>query len=126
MKKYFSSLHLAPLTLICLLLLGATACQNDQRPDDVLDDKTMADFLTDLYLLEGYYSIESQYQYETVSPEILDACDDILKKHNITRERVEKSFDYYSRHPEKNNAINQEVASRLDKLIGPDEEHSQL
>jgi hypothetical protein len=108
--------------LLGLMLLATTACKHDQRPADVLDAAVMADFLTDLYLIEGQYAVESQYRFDAASPEILGACSDLLEKHHITRERVEKSFDYYSQHPEEYKSIQTEVVSRLEKLNGPNEE----
>ncbi len=108
--------HLSPLTFLCLLLLGVTACKHEKRPADVLDANAMADFLTELYQIDGCFAIESEYRFEKASPEILGACDTYLKEHHLTREQVEKSFDYYSRHPEENVAIQQEVVSRLEML----------
>jgi len=112
----------APALLLCLLLLAATACKHSQRQSDVLDDQTMIGFLTDLYLVEGYYAVETQYRYDSSSPEITEACDAILEKYNITRESVEKSLDYYSQHPDEYKPIETEVASRLERLNEPAEE----
>jgi hypothetical protein len=102
--------------LFCLFALTATACKHSQRPADVLDASTMADFLSELYLVEGYYAVKSNYRFDSASPEVLAACDDILKKNHLSRETVEKSFDYYSQHPEEYEAIQKEVASRIEKL----------
>ena len=113
------------LPLVCLLLLAATSCRQQQHPADVLDAHTMADFLTDLYLVEGYYAVESQYRFDAASPEILGACNDVLEKHHVTRERVEKSFDYYSQHPEEYEKIQREVAARIEQISGPDGEAPQ-
>lgn len=107
---------LSLLLLLGLLLLGVASCRHDQRPANVLDASDMADFLTDLYVVEGYYAVESQYGFEEASPETLGACDAVMEKHHLTKERVEKSFDYYSQHPEEYKAIQDEVASRIDKL----------
>ena len=113
------------LSFLCLFLIGATACRHEQRPDDVLDADAMIDFFTELYVVEGCYAVESQYRFDSPSPEILAACDSIMKKKHLTRERVEKSLDYYALHPEEYESIQKEVAARIDRLIGPDGEHSQ-
>ena len=124
MKKHSPfTFRLSPFTLLCIpLLLATTACHHEQRPVDVLDANAMTAFLTDLYVVEGCYAVESQYRFDTASPEVLAACDDILKKHNVTYERVEKSFDYYSQHPEEFEAIQKSVADRIEKLKAPDGE----
>ena len=104
------------LPLFCLFLLAATACRHEQRPTDVLDAETMTNFLSDLYLVEGYYAVESQYRFDAASPEVLSTCNSLLEKNHITRESVEKSFDYYSRHPEEYEAIMKEVSARIESL----------
>lgn len=112
------------LSLLCLLLLGTTACKRDQHPDDMLDADAMVNVLTDLYLVEGYYAIESQYRFDTASPEVLGAVDAVLEKHHITRERMEKSFDYYSKHPDEYGPIQEKVAARIEKITEQDGEYS--
>lgn len=117
---FFCSFFMKRLThsLLCLLLLCTVACNHNQRPSGVLDDNTMVHFLTDLYLVEGYLFVETEFRYDAMPPEVLDACDDILKKNNITRENVEKSFDYYSQHPDEYEAIQKKVLARIDEMSG--------
>ena len=122
--------RLSPL-LLCLLLLSVTACKHDQRPKDIINvesdkafDDTMVDVLTDLYLIDGVYAAESQYRFDTPSPEVVGAIDAVLEKHHITREQLEKCFDYYSEHPDEYKAIQEQVAARIDKLTASDGEYS--
>lgn len=110
------------LPLLCLLLLGA--CNRTQRPDDVLDADAMVNVQTDLYLIEGVYAAESQYRFDTVSPEITGAVDAVLKKHHISREQMEKSLDYYSKHPDEYKTIQEKISTRIDKLTAPGGEYS--
>ena len=116
--------HHSSLILLSLLLLTATACHRDQRPADVLAADTMVNVLTDLYLIEGYYAVESQYRFDTASPEVIGAVDEVLKTHHVTRESMEKSFDYYSQHPDEYEAIQKEVATRIEQLTAPGEAYS--
>lgn len=117
---FFCSFFMKRLThsLLCLLLLCTVACNRNQRPSGVLDDNTMVHFLTDLYLVEGYLFVETEFRYDAMPPEVLDACDDILKKNNITREEVEKSFDYYSQHPDEYEAIQKKVLASIEEMSG--------
>ena len=105
--------HTPILCLAALLLLGA--CRHDERPADVLDAPRMVAFLTDAYLLEGFYAVETQYRYDAMSPEVLRAYDDILAAHHISREQVEHSFDYYASHPELYQPIQDSVMAILDR-----------
>ena len=85
--------------LLAVVALLAS-CRNGERPADVVDAPQMVDFLSDAYLLEGFYAVETQYRYDALPAEVLRAYDDILAKHHLTREQVEHSFAYYSEHPE--------------------------
>lgn len=105
--------HPLPLCLAALLLLSA--CRHNERPTDVLDAPQMVAFLSDAYLLEGFYAVETQYRYDAMSPEVLRAYDDILKAHHISREQVEHSFDYYASHPELYRPIQDSVLSILER-----------
>ena len=119
------------LLFLCLLLLVVTACKHDPRPKDIINvesdkafDDTMVNVLTDLYLIEGVYAAESQYRFDTASPEVLSAIDAILEKHHITREQLDKCFDYYSEHPDEYKVLQEQVAARIDKLTAPNGEYS--
>lgn len=102
---------LSPITLCLVLMLAA--CNNDRLPKDVLDHQQMVDFLCESYLLEGYCAIETRYNFDSLTPEMIYAYDDILAEQGITREQVEASLEYYSRHPEKYKAIHEEVSAAL-------------
>ena len=105
---------LALLLIPALLLLGA--CRHDTLPDGVLDAGQMTAFLTDAYLQEGIYSVESGYRYDSVPAHVLQGYDSILLRHGITRRQVEASFDYYSLHLDAYQAIQDSVVARLEVL----------
>ncbi len=112
------------LPLLFLLLLGASACHRNLRPDDVIDPETLVNVQTDLYLIEGYYAIQSQYSFDSVPPEVAGAIDAVFKEHHVSREQMEKSFDYYSQHPDEYKTIQQEITERIEKIIASGEEYS--
>ncbi len=109
-------------TMAAALVVGMlqVSCRSDRRPADVLDAPQMVAFLTDAYLLEGFYAIETQYRYDAMTPEVLRAYDDILLKHGITREQVEHSFDYYTAHPDLYATIQDSVITHLDRVHSSD------
>lgn len=89
------------------------ACSHSQLPDGIVDADRMAAFLTDAYLLESYNSIESKSDNDTLNMAVRSAYDDILRRHNLTREEVETSMKYYGNHPDQYRLILDEVAKRL-------------
>lgn len=120
MKRFRNSqfvIHRSSLFL-GILLLGMTACRSEQRPADFVDPEVMASFMADLYLVEGYYAIESQYRFDDAPPELLAAIDGLLEKHHLTRETVEHNLDYYSEHPEKYGALQQRIQQIIEQRNG--------
>lgn len=97
-------------------LLLTVACRHDVRPADVMDHDAMVGFLTDAYVVEGFYAIETQFRYDEPSPESVHLYDSILTLHGVTREEVERSLDYYSTHLEEYRVINEDVKVRLEAL----------
>lgn len=104
---------LTTIPFVALLLFGA--CRHNERPADVLDAPQMVAVLTDAYLLEGFYAVETQYRYDVMSPEVLRAYDDILAAHHTSREQMEHSFDYYAAHPELYQSIQDSVLAILER-----------
>lgn len=112
MRKSF--LLLATAAVLC------AACHNNDRPKDLIEAPQMVAFLSEAYLLEGFYAVETQYRYDAMMPEVLRAYDNLLAAHGITREAVERSFEYYAEHPEFYEPIQDSVLARLDRLSDTD------
>lgn len=100
------------------LLLLLVACNPNRRPDDVMAPEAMAAFLEEAYLLEGFYAVETQNSYDAMLPEVLEAYNALLAKHGVDKADVERSFDYYARHPEQYLPIQDSVIARLDRAYG--------
>ena len=105
--------NLLPLLLVAVVSFAA--CKSDRLPDGVLDSKAMASFLSDAYLLESFYAVETHYSYDAMSPEMLRAYDDILAKHHLSREDVERSLDYYSEPPDQYAAIQDSARAVIER-----------
>ena len=110
---FLSAMKKIVLLLLPLLLL--TACRNEKRPADVMSHEQMVAFLTDAYLLEGFYAIETQYRYDALTPEVLHSYDSILDVHGLTREDVERSLDYYTDHLDDYQIIHEQVVASLEE-----------
>ncbi len=100
--------------LLPLLLLLLVACGSGRRPADVMSHDRMVDFLADAYLLEGFYAVETQYRYDVLPDHVLRSYDSILLLHGVTRQDVERSIQYYSRHLDEYENIHNEVVARLE------------
>ena len=100
--------------LLIPFMLGFVACHHDSLPADVLPEERMVDFLTDAYLLEGFYAIETQYRYDVLPEDVLRSYDSILDHHGLTRQQVERSFDYYTAHLDRYQVIHDSVVARLE------------
>ncbi len=102
------------LLILPLLSLLVVACHHDSLPEGVLDSEQMTAFLTDAYMQEGVYAVESRYRYDSLPEHVVRGYDSILDLHGITREQVERSFDYYSQHLDAYQAIQDSVVARLE------------
>ena len=101
------------LPLLALLLLAS--CHRNHLPEGVLTEQQMVDFLADAYQVEGLNAVETQYRYDVVSPTAMRQYDSILTLHGITRDEVERSFDYYGQHIDRFRTIQDSVVARLEK-----------
>ena len=107
--------------LILLTALLAASCNHEEGiPSWVMDEETMTSFLKEAYLLEGFYAVETQYQYDTLNAEMAAAYDSLLARHHLTRQDFDTSIAWYSYHPDRYEAIHDEVIAYLDSLTPPE------
>ena len=64
--------------------------------------------------LGGVVSPEDVGAGDALTPEVLHSYDSILSVHNLTRDAVERSLDYYTRHLDEYQTIHEEVVTRLE------------
>ena len=100
---------------VLLLCLASVGCSQKRVPSDVMDEPTMAAFLKEAYLLEGFYAIETGFQYDTLHPQMVASYDSLLTSFGITRDDFERSVGWYIRHPELYERIHDSVLARLDR-----------
>ncbi|MBQ0015609.1 MAG: DUF4296 domain-containing protein [Bacteroidales bacterium] len=86
------------------------------RPADLLSEQQMVDFLTEAYLIEGFYGIETGYHYDELTPEIIGSYEELLDRKGISRDRFERSVKYYmSKQPEQYKHIHDMVVEQLEE-----------
>ncbi len=111
-----NKLKYCTLSAVLLLSIGLSACSHKvSTPGDVLSEVDMADFLQQAYLLEGFYAIETGYQYDTLHPEMLASYDSLLASFDITRDDFERSVAWYSKHPDIYERVHDSVLARIDR-----------
>lgn len=119
MDLLFYSQDMKRIFFLAFAGLLSVACNNNQLPADLLPADKMVDFLSEAYLLEGFYAVETEYRYDAMTPEVARAYDDILAKHGVSIEAVEHSFEYYSKHPDQYLPIQDSVIARLERDMSP-------
>lgn len=85
-------------------------------PEGVMNEQQMVDFLSEAYLIEGFYAIETGYHYESLSEGIIASYQELLARHGLTQTQFEESKDYYMHHPERYEVIHRQVVERLDGM----------
>lgn len=109
--------NLVAIVLLCAGALFTASCHRVRIPDDVMQPDSMVSFLTDAYLLEGFYAIEANYQYQEVSPQLRASYDSLLARHHVTADDFSRSLDFYVRHPDLNDSIHARAIRQLDNLL---------
>ncbi len=106
---------LSTLLMLCVVVAG---CSHEVKPPaDVMPEAQMVDFLEQAYLLEGFYAIETGYQYDTLHPEMLASYDSLLASYAITRDDFERSVRWYGNHPDIYTRVYDSVLARIDTAL---------
>lgn len=111
------------LCLSIVATLFSLSC-NGGMPKEVMTEQQMVDFLSEAYLIEGFYAIETGYRYESLSDEIIASYQRLLSEQGLTQEQFEKSMDYYMHHSDRYEAIHQQVVERLDGMVPAESKES--
>lgn len=96
-------------TLLC-------ACETDNKPKDLIEQKKMILIMTDLHIMDGYMS--TIIYNDTIKRNTKNLYATIYKTYNTTKESYESSLKYYSRKP----ALLDTMYNKVQALID-EEEH---
>lgn len=97
---------------IAFLVLLFAACSD--RPDGVMSQGEMRDFLTDLHLLEGM--ITQQQNFGSDNRQEVYYYNALFEKHGITKADFDSSLVYYTKQPKRFERIYAGVTRDLEKL----------
>jgi len=113
MKKIFKYI------LIGLIAASMEACSAPKVtiPDDVLSQDKMVSILADVHLAEAAITLKFTNK-DTSKLQAQEFYDFIYKSHKTTKEQFNKSYDFYTSHPELLNKIYDDVLTELSKKQG--------
>lgn len=93
-----------------------SACVEEARPADVLDEDTYVDYLIDVYLAEGCFKTTNEYQYDKIQPEIVGMYDSILHNYRLTVDDINRTQQYYMEHSDRFKVVHQRVIDSIERL----------
>lgn len=101
--------------MFILFLLAACAPKEEvvPVPDDLIGKEKMIEVLTDVHLIEGSRTGLS-IMGDTIGLAVY--YDRLFKKHSITKEQYDNSFNYYIEFPEELDAMYERVIENLTKM----------
>jgi len=97
-----------------LLLLSCSSEEKNVLPENVLAPEKFTSVMIDVQIAEGMRA----QGVEILTPDkgVNGAYDKIFKKHQITEQTFELSYNYYLEHPDKMEMIYEQVLDSLSKL----------
>jgi PBP1b-binding outer membrane lipoprotein LpoB len=109
------------IALILTVLLLVTGCFRDPKPRNTLKRQKFIEVLTDIHIGEAMYQSKQQINLDSLESKAIYLS--VLKKHNVSEEKMVNTTLYYSRHPREYDKIYTEVVSRMgsmtEELKGP-------
>ena len=111
-------MHISKHIAAILLFLSASiifSCNRNKLPDNILDEKTLIEVLTEMHTADAYFRLTTDYESDTLIGEINYTYNQIFKQHGTTKEQFEQSLDYYSKNPKKFREIYEKVVLKLNQ-----------
>ena len=116
-----NKIRLTTLSVALFLCAALAGCSRNPVPAGVMSEDVMVCFLEQAYLLEGFYAVETGYQYDTLHPEMLASYDSLLASYSITRDDFERSVKWYSHHPDIYERVHDSVLARIDRTMAAED-----
>lgn len=108
------------ISIILIVFLLVTGCKRDPKPSNTIDRKTFINVLVDIHIAESMYLEKKGIKLDSLQSKSLYFS--VLRKYDISDEKMAATTLYYSRNPKEYDKIFTEVLSRmtakLDELQG--------
>jgi hypothetical protein len=99
------------ISILLISLLFISGCMRDPKPSNVIDQKTFIDMLVDIHLAEGMYLERERIKIDSLQSKSLYLS--VLKKYNVSEDRMVATTLYYSRNNKEYDKIFTEVLSKM-------------
>jgi len=100
--------------LITFLMLSCSSQEEEIRPENVLEPEDFAVVMIDVQITEGMRA--QGVDIITPAQGVDGPYDKIFKKHSISQDVFERSYDYYLERPDRMEKIYEQVLDSLSKL----------
>jgi len=94
-----------------IIIVAITGCLRDPKPYNAIDRNTFIDILADVHIAESMYLERTKIKLDTLQSKPLYLS--VLKKYNVTEDKMLKMTLYYSRNPKEYDKIFTEVLSKI-------------
>jgi hypothetical protein len=112
------------ISFFLIIILVIAGCKRDPKPSNAIDRKTFINVLVDVHIAEGMYLERQQIHLDSLQSKSIYLS--VLKKYNVSEERMLATTLYYSRHTKEYDKIFTEVLSKIssmtEELNGPKQE----
>jgi len=100
---------------LIIISIGFSCNNQNKKPDMLIQQTEMSLILTDLTLLEATYNTRL-IRIADKTERMLKYSEEILDRHNVSKENFDISYEYYMDHPEEFEVIMELVFEELNKL----------
>jgi hypothetical protein len=102
------------ISFFLIIILVITGCWRDPMPSNAIDRKTFINVLVDVHIAEGMYLEKKQINLDSLQSKSIYLS--VLKKYNVSEERMVATTLYYSRHTKEYDKIFTEVLSKISSM----------
>ena len=99
--------------ILLFLVTLISACEPNNKPKDLIEEKKMILIMTDLHIMDGYMS--TIVYNDTMRRNTKNLYATIYKTHNTTQQSYEESLKYYSRKPALLDTMYNKVQALIDE-----------
>lgn len=108
--------------LFASFLLLSCASEEEKPPEEVIPEERFQELLLELYLLEGEAKFRQANQGLSSDSVRISGTTKLFEKHDIERDRFERSYRYHMEDPEKMKRIHEEILNELMRRSGKEKE----
>lgn len=101
--------------IIISFLLLISCSKNFNQNKDILPEEKFIEITIDIQKAQALVNFKSDSLQNVRSIRLNSYNEEVLNKHNVTKEKYNKSVEYYTSKPDKFNKIMEEVVKNLNK-----------